>query len=279
MPLELPTPPVRPRPSAGAPMPRCRQSSLPDGQVKELIKTHAREEHDLANREQRKPEEVCGWVVKRGKKQIVVRGRNFARLPCEGFVADPREAEDRGDVLLCYHTHPYRPPEPSDADRTTAEKHEVPMLILSWPQEAWALYSPCGWRAALLGRPFVHGVLDCYTLIRDYYAEKLNIVLPDFEREDQWWYHGGNLYLDNFTKAGFVRVDGEVRPHDVILIIQGQPPPPVPNHAAVYLGDGMIMHHVQERLSCVQPYVANSGHYAKMTYCVIRHRRVPVISP
>jgi cell wall-associated NlpC family hydrolase len=244
----------------------------PDGHVKEAIRAHASEEQTAATAQRRRPEEVCGFVIRRGRKQAVMRCRNSARHPDLGFVADPGEAEDAGDVLLCYHSHPYLSPEPSPADKTTAEKHGVPMLILSWPVEAWALYAPCGWRAELLGRPFVHGVLDCYTLVRDYYAEKLNIALPDFTREDEWWYKGGNLYLDNFDEAGFVRVHDELQPHDVLLIIQGHPPPLVPNHAAVYLGDGMIMHHVQERLSCVQPYTHNYGYYAKMTYARIRHR-------
>jgi proteasome lid subunit RPN8/RPN11 len=247
---------------------------LPDGLVKELIKRRAAAEHALAQTEGRPPEEVCGWVVKRGRKQAVVPGRNLALNRQAGFVGDPREAEDQGEVLLCYHTHPYLPPVPSEADKTTAEKHGIPMLILSWPVEAWGFYTPCGWRADLLGRPFVHGVLDCYTLVRDYYAEKLNITLPDFEREDNWWYKGQSLYLDNFKDAGFVRVDDEVRPHDVILIINGHPPPPVPNHAAIYLGHGMIMHHVYERLSCVQPYVTGFGYYAKMTHSIIRHHQL-----
>lgn len=55
----------------------------------------------------------------------------------------------------------------------------------------------------LLGRQFVHGVTDCYSLFRDAY-HLTGINLPDFERHDDWWRHGEELYLDNMESNGFV---------------------------------------------------------------------------
>ncbi|EKH97818.1 hypothetical protein EC5905_1492, partial [Escherichia coli 5905] len=37
---------------------------------------------------------------------------------------------------------------------------------------------------------------DCYTLFRDA-CHLAGIDMPDFEREDDWWRNGQNLYLDN----------------------------------------------------------------------------------
>ncbi|EFE3862667.1 phage tail protein, partial [Escherichia coli] len=53
----------------------------------------------------------------------------------------------------------------------------------------------------LTGRRFEHGVTDCYTLFRDAY-HLAGITLPDFEREDDWWRNGQNLYLDNMAATG-----------------------------------------------------------------------------
>ena len=69
----------------------------------------------------------------------------------------------------------------------------------------------------------------------------------DFERRDEWWKIGENLYLDNFEKAGFRKTSlDKLQKGDVILMTINSP---VPNHGAVYLGDNMILHHVHGRLS------------------------------
>ena len=54
--------------------------------------------------------------------------------------------------------------------------------------------------------------------------------------------HGYNLYLDNFAKEGFSEIVADVQPGDLILMNLGSK---VPNHAAIYLGDQLVLHHVQ----------------------------------
>ena len=43
---------------------------------------------------------------------------------------------------------------------------------------------------------------------------------------------------------------------------------PLPNHAAIYLGDQQVLHHVQGRLSSRDVY---GGYYGKSTACALRH--------
>ena len=43
---------------------------------------------------------------------------------------------------------------------------------------------------------------------------------------------------------------------------------PVPNHAAVYLGDGLILHHLQGRLSSRDVY---GGYWQKITTHILRY--------
>lgn len=167
------------------------------------------------------------------------------------------------------HSHPYQPPVPSQADRVGCEASGVPWIILGWPSGVLQKICPTGYVAPLIGRVFCHGVLDCYTLVRDYYQQHLQILLPDFERQDQWWKAGGNLYRENFARAGFVEIAPEsIRCHDVIVMQLGSN---VANHAACYLGDGLILHHPMNRLSGRDVF---GGFWKKNAVLYLRHQEL-----
>jgi cell wall-associated NlpC family hydrolase len=119
----------------------------------------------------------------------------------------------------------------------------------------------------LEGREFVHGVHDCYAIVRDYYHQ-LNIELQDYPRQGEWWLQGQALYRNNFAAEGFVEVPWEtMRPHDVLLMrVRSQE---VENHAAIYLGNNVILHHLMNSLSCKSHYEA---YWQRHTTAVLRHR-------
>lgn len=120
----------------------------------------------------------------------------------------------------------------------------------------------------LLGKPFVFGKQDCYTIVREFYLDNYNIELPDFARPNQFWDHGLNLYIDNVEYCGFEFVDERpVRylPGDISLAaIQSK----VANHAMIHLGDGNILHHFIGRLSEVTLY---KSLWRNNTVATIRH--------
>ena len=234
--------------------------------VKNFIRTHA---------EHCRPYECCGLIVRRGKHQEPLSCRNVSENPLHNFVMHPRDvvrAEELGKVLMSYHSHVEEGPQPSVEDKVNAEKNRLPMLIVSWPADSWELYTPCGFTLPLEGRPFVYGVVDCFTLLQDYYREKLGIELPDVPYHGKWWKEGGNLFIEHFAKNGFVEVHDGPREHDVLLMQNDTEP--VVNHCAIYLGDGMMLHHAPGQLSGVHPYVADRGQYALATRHIIRHRRL-----
>lgn len=121
----------------------------------------------------------------------------------------------------------------------------------------------------LLGRPFEHGIQDCYTLARDFYRQNFDLHLADYARPNQWWENGLNLYMDNFRAEGFELVD-DLRPRigdAFLLAIHSE----VPNHAAIYVGDGEIIHHLYGRLSRKELY---RGAWSSMECARLRHPSV-----
>lgn len=224
------------------------------------IRQHAEEEY---------PRECCGLICVVKGKEKYFKCKNIA-VNDYNFIMDPKDyamAEDEGEILSIVHSHCNIPATPSQADLVSCEKFGKPWVIISWPTGQIHELFPSGYKADLIGREYHHGILDCYTVCKDYYREVLSIDLPDPIRQDEWWLKGENLYLENFQSIGFVKVELEdMRLHDGILM---QLASPVPNHAAVYIGDNKILHHVANRLSSRDIY---GGWFRKCTVAVIRHK-------
>ena len=223
-------------------------------ELRSAIEAHAREQY---------PNESCGVVIK------------GVYRPCENVAPDPLNDFEIGEhqVYLAdgleaiVHSHPGGPDHPTHSDMESQIATAVPWVILPLNEDQFG--EPILWGEGveippIIGREFKHGVTDCYSLIRDVYRlgkDKLAeqgiswpfepIELPEFPRDDAWWNLDQNLYIDNFEKAGFVRVKREeVQPGDIFMCkIRSK----VENHAGVLIDDGLVLHHLPLRLSRREP--------------------------
>jgi proteasome lid subunit RPN8/RPN11 len=236
------------------------------------IHTHALAEY---------PRECCGVVIVAKGRERYVPCRNVASTPSEHFVIhrdDQVAAEEAGEITAIVHSHPDAPAKPSEADRVQCEVSEVPWVIVSvMPGDGKPVIAetrtiePSGYEAPYVGRSWSHGVLDCWALCRDWYAREWGVTLPDPPRADDWWNDGESaLYNDAALRdANFVPVSpAEIAPGDLILM-QIRSRNRVPNHAAVYIGDGLILHHLHSRLSSRDTF---GGYWQEVTRSVWRHR-------
>lgn len=214
------------------------------------------------------PNEVCGLVVARRNRCRLIQAKNLADNPVMGFDLDPAawlEVGDDEEVIGIYHSHPRGTCEPSMADLTSCELSGVAWHIVD-TMGHYSVTQPTGFLAPYLCRPYVHGVHDCYSICKDWYEREWSLMLPDVPRVDQWWEKGENLYIDHFEAQGFHKlVDQKPEVGDGFLM---QVNSRVPNHAAVYVGDGNILHHVSNRLSTLDPY---GGYWKKHTTHHLRH--------
>ena len=232
--------------------------------LNEAIKTealeHAREEI---------PKESVGLVCIVKGREKYFRCNNQAEKPNEHFILDPDDyisVENKGEITAIIHSHPRTLHHPSQADLVGCERSGVPWYIVQPKTEMWGYCEPNGYELPYVGRPFAYGLIDCYSLVRDYYQREFGISLTDYHRKEQWWYKGENLYKDLFPKEGFHVVQvAEAKKGDLFLM---QLDANVCNHAAIYLGGQRVLHHVQGRLSSNDLY---GSYYQKMTDICIRH--------
>lgn len=214
------------------------------------------------------PREACGLLVIRKGREVYFPCRNIG-VGTDQFVIHPEDyayADAEGEIVGVVHSHPNLPPTPSQADLVACEASGLPWHIVGIPNETWVSIKPTGYVAPLVGRVWSHGVLDCYSLVQDWFLMNRGVLLPSFPRFDEWWKRGENLYLDNFATVGFSAIDAaDIETGDCFLM---QVASPVPNHAAVYLGDGLILHHLQGRLSSRDVY---GGYWQKITTHTLRY--------
>ena len=223
----------------------------------------------LAHAKAEDPRECCGLIaVVKGRRRYIPC-RNIAATPDEHFILDPADyaaAEDQGEIVAVVHSHPTTQPTPSPADRISCNATGLPWVIVNPKIDAWGGCEPKHFELPYVGREFVFGVVDCYSLVRDWYAREWGFELADFSRRDQFWERGENLYVDNYASQGFRRIDfSELAYGDSLLM---QLSSSLPNHAAIYLGDQQILHHIQGRLSSRDVL---GGYYVKNTAMVLRH--------
>lgn len=197
----------------------------------------------LAHAEAAKPQEACGFIVKRGRKQLYVRVKNVAENPNDTFELDPDAWTTLGEndeVVAVVHSHPNGEPFLSGADRQMQVKHSLNWVLAV--NGTLKQFRPC---PHLLGRTFEYGVRDCGTLIRD--AMMLaGLNYQDFERGDLDEDAANEIWVNSLTALGAKRIsDGSLQAGDVILTVYGGKAA----HAAMYIGNDKMLHHSYGNLS------------------------------
>lgn len=148
------------------------------------------------------------------------------------------------DVQAFIHSHTKSDNRPSLLDTIAWRRHAVVFGILSCDGER---VSSIRWMdennpEPLIGRHFIYGYHDCGSLVRDWFWMERGIRIPDFDRDPEWkpGLPHKDLYTDIIKPAGFAEVPlKDLKAGDVLLMSLAGPHA---HHAAVYLGDGKILH-------------------------------------
>jgi len=240
------------------------------------------------------PAESCGLALR--------AGRAFKYLPCENLAPDPKtrfeiapkvvlKAQKSGALAAVIHSHPAPLPAcPSEADMRAQVAMGALWGIVPVGEEGdagevffFGDQAPRPWRAAaragdleaLVGLPYRHGVTDCFSLLRDYYAAVAALDLPEVPRG---FTSAGpasethDYYAELHESYGFAPVElQQAAPGDALLL---QIRADHINHAAVLVSAGEMLHHPggahahePQRLSRREP-AARWGEYIAR---VVRH--------
>ena len=224
----------------------------------------------LAHAEQCKPQESCGFVVFDGQQNSYIPCVNVSPDPINYFEIAPEEfiaAGGIGHIVALVRSHPDSAkvkglPYLSTADRECQVQLDLDFwLVVGGEIKQYRNIPP------LLGREFKNCKLDCRSIVMDCYMLAGVEILDSSEYEFNW-FERENLYEEGMQRCGFHRLmhDDDIQLGDVVLFQVGSK---VANHAAVYLGNQMLLHHSQGRLSSRVPY---DGFWLNVTHSVWRFK-------
>jgi len=238
-----------------------------DNKLKEEVLFHVKSEY---------PKEACGLIAIVKGKEKYYPCTNLAENKYEDFVMNPVDyyrVSKEGDVQSVIHSHPNESASPSKLDQTACDVMGINWWIVSYPNVEWCEVISANKKPGFIGRQFVYGILDCFTLVEDYYRDiGINLKVPQWNKDNgyEWdfWEKGKNYYIDNYKTNGFKQItDGSLKANDALLMNIRSP---ISNHCAIYIGDNRILHHLAGRLSCRDQY---GQYYRQYTTHTLRHEQ------
>ena len=213
-------------------------------------------EKALLHAKDQDPKESVGLLINIKGKKKYYPCNNLAITNYQSFILDPEDyvkADNLGEIIAVVHSHPITPPTPSQADKVSCEQSNLPWYIVNPKTEQWGYLEPCGYKAPLLGRQWVWGVTDCWTLVRDWYKEKRNIELRDWDRPITLEKFNDNpLFEECALETGFRELTNQEKCENGDVLLMSILNPTL-NHVALFF-DGDVIHHLTDRLSCREPY-------------------------
>ena len=210
----------------------------------------------LVHAKDQDPKESVGLLLNVKGKQRYFPCENLAITDHQHFILNPEDyvkADKTGEIIAVVHSHPITPPVASQADKISCEQSGLPWHIVNPNTEKWGYLEPSGYKAPLLGRPWVWGITDCWSLVRDWYKEEKGINLRDWERPTTpEEFLKDPMFERCAWRTGFrkLRQHEKLQDGDLLFMsIKGNGL----NHVALFL-DGEVLHHLTDRLSCRESY-------------------------
>lgn len=205
--------------------------------------------------------EVGGVILNKCGDFSAIKCQNVSESPENSFFINRQEwldLEKEGKISAVFHSHREEPTSFSEADIYMSEKMKIISILFNTLNQEFLVYAPKGIKINLIGRPYYPGILDCISLVVDYYKQKLNINISDLSHAFRFFpdilkktqlikkiNKEDSGKLEEYYKSnGFIEIgkSKKIKKGDLILSRSAEYIQPS-SHVAIYIGDGKILHH------------------------------------
>lgn len=204
-----------------------------------------------------KTSERCGLITKKNNSFLFIPSENISKNKVENFSISPRDylkAADHGKVIGCVHSH-LKDRSFSLSDINNSFKHNMIYILYNIKKDKFYFFDPEQYKKykKYINLDFELGKNDCANIIYNFYKNELNfskdINMPDLNIFGNYenlknknlhiWdkeiYKKNCNYFRIFKPSSF----DELMPFDIIVFNDISKKPV---HAAIYLGEELILH-------------------------------------
>lgn len=201
--------------------------------------------------------ERCGLLVKNKEKYTFFPCNNISKDKYKSFSIDPKDylvAKSAGEMIACCHSH-VKDASFSATDILRSFQHNISYILYNIKKDKFYLFDPKQYDKykKYLNLDFRLGQNDCGNIIYNFFKNELkfskDIVMPDFTGIQEYkdlknknlhlWdkdiYKNNMIYFDTFKPKSFE----DLQINDIIIFNDFEKQP---IHAAIYIGEELILH-------------------------------------
>ncbi len=207
-------------------------------------------------------QEACGFVLPDGS---VVAVKNSSPNPAEQFRIEANIVAQHADAVGCWHSHLVLDGFSVLDQIGIAADGAMPWAVYTLATDRFCECDPLA-QAPYVGRPYVWGVWDCYSLVADWLAREQQIVLPEWERGQwgEWNTPGFRPFDEEWPK--FCKRVSDPMPGDILLFNVGDHAGHT-DHVGVMVGTRDFLHHPANKQSRQSRL---GGHWLRRLNCAVR---------
>jgi len=229
-------------------------------------------------------EEVCGLIISKDNNLVYIAARNIAENKKNHFAIDPNSymyAASIGKVVACFHSH-IKNTSFSWTDINNSFKLNLPYYLYDIKEDKMKYFSPIDHKEykKYLYLKFNYGKNDCFSLIRSFYKNQLNIEISDPEQDRAMKYMppencliwSREKYKQWANENNLLDIDvndiSQLKKYDILVfngLNKGEP-----NHGMIYIGNELVLHHPFNDISKIESIRKAHFKFLKFT---IRHEK------
>jgi proteasome lid subunit RPN8/RPN11 len=227
-------------------------------------------------------EEICGFIYYTPTNELKVYPANNIAYTSRAndFEIDPVDylrCDSLGVIVGIYHSHPSNQEAFSPCDLEYIEEVGVPLYLYTVGTGKWQEFIPATYNVDLIRLPYIWGLYDCYSIIRNGLRQRVGIHIPDYDRDESFGSDEkskgeiiNHIDIFNCVIIGRGRHDlNKLQVNDILLFNTPSRSRTLPVHLGLFVGDSNFIHHPEHQLSCKQFL---DGEWINKINLIIRHK-------